>query len=291
MNGTLLKKGLLTQFFDGWDSAPTQWEKVATKVTSTAREETYGWLGSIPRLREFRGERVPQKLLDYEYTLKNKEFEASIEVRDADIKDDQTGKYGPLVRSIGESARMFPDELIFQTLLPGGFTSLAYDGQFFFDTDHPVGNLGTTQSNKGTAALDATSFQAGRLALMRMQDDYGRPINTNPKLLLVIPPDLLATAEGIIEAEYLASGATNVNYKKADILVVPWLTDTNNWYLLNTNGTVLPFIVQQREFIPFEALEQGSESNWWRKVNYYGTYWRGNAGYGLYQKAYGALVA
>lgn len=288
---TILSKGLLTQFMDGYTNAPVVWDSVATKVDSSARSETYAWLGAVPRMREMEGERIPAKLKEYGYTLVNKTYEASIEVKDADVKDDQTGKYGPLARSIGESARLFPDELIFGTLLPNGATELCYDGQYFFDTDHPIGDTGSTQSNKGTSALDATSFAAARLALMRMKDDQGRPINQNPNLLLIIPPDLLATAEGLIEAEYLASGATNTNYKKATILVSPWLTDTNNWYLLNTNGTILPFVLQEREFIPFEALEQGTDRNFFNKKNYYGTYWRGNAGYGLYQKAYGAIVA
>lgn len=288
---TILGKGLLTNFMDGWDSAPAVWDQVATKVSSTARSEDYAWLGAAPRMREMEGERIPAKLLEYGYTLVNKEYEASIEVKYRDIKDDQTGKYGPLARSIGESARMYADELIFGSLLPNGFTQLAYDGQYFFDTDHPVGNTGTTNTNKLTSALDATSFTAARVALMKMTDDQGRPVNQNPNLLLVIPVDLLSTAESLIEAEYLASGANNTNYKKASILVSPWLSDTNNWYLLNTTGTILPFVLQEREFIPFEALEEGSESNFWNKKNYYGTYWVGNAGYGLYQKAVGSLVA
>ncbi len=291
MDTITIRKGLLTNFFEGYDAAETLWDQVATKVPSTAASEDYGWLGSVPRLREMDGERVPQKLMEYTYTLRNKEFEASIEVRHADLKDDQTGKYGPLVRSIGESAKTYPDELVFGTLLPGGFTSLAYDGQYFFDTDHPVGNTGSTFSNKGTSALDATSFGVARVALLKAKDDFGRPVNTAADLKLVIPVDLLATAESILEAEYLAGGANNTNYKKASIVVSPWLTDANNWYLINARGVIKPFIVQEREFIPFEALEEGSSENWWRKKNYYGTYWRGNAGYGLFQKAYGALVA
>lgn len=288
---TILRKGLLTNFFEGYDAAVSQWDKVATKVSSTASSEDYGWLGSVPRMREMKGERVPQKLLEYTYTLRNKEFEASIEVRHTDLKDDQTGKYGPLVRQIGESARQYPDELIFGSLMVAGFTNLGYDGQFFFDTDHPVGNTGSTFSNKGTAALDATSFNVARTTLLKATDDFGRPVNIGADFQLVIPVDLLATAEGLLEAEFLAGGANNTNYKKASIVVSPWLTDTNNWYLLNVSGVVKPFILQEREFIPFEALEEGSSENWWRKKNYYGTYWRGNAGYGLHQKAYGALVA
>jgi phage major head subunit gpT-like protein len=291
MDTITLKKGLLTNFFEGFNGAAAQWDQVATKVPSTAASEDYGWLGSVPRLREMKGERVPQKLLDYTYTLKNKEFEASIEVRRSDLKDDQTGKFGPLVQSIGESAKVYPDELVFGALLPNGFTSLCYDGQYFFDTDHPVGNTGGVQSNKMTTALAAASFQTARSMLFKMQDDFGRPMSAaNMKLLLVIPTELQGTAEGILNATVLASGASNTLYKAADILVSPWLTDADNWYLLNVGGVVKPFVVQEREFIPFESLEEGSETAWWNKIYYYGTYWRGNAGYGLYQKAVGSLV-
>jgi len=287
----LLRKGLLTNFFEGFDAAESQYEQIATKVPSTAASEDYGWLGSIPRLREMRGERVPQKLLTYEYSLKNKEFEASIEVKRADLKDDQTGKYGPLVRNIGESARIFPDELVFGDLLPNGFTKLAYDGQYFFDTDHPVGKTGGTQSNRGTAALSATSYEAARSALRKMKDDFGRPVNQALNLILVVPAELEGTAKKILEAETVNGGDTNTNAGTAKILVSPWLEDANNWYLVNTAGVIKPFVVQEREFIPFEALEDDSETSWWRKVHYYGTYWRGNAGYALYQKAYGSIVA
>jgi len=289
---SILAKGLLTNFFEGYNSVETHWQEVATKVPSTARSENYAWIGSIPRLRRMKGERVPKKLLEHTYTITNEEFEASIEVNHADIKDDQTGQYGIQAKSIGESAKAFPDELVFETLLPGGFTSLCYDGQYFFDTDHPIGETGSTQSNKITSALDATSFQTARTMLRKMKDDFGRPtMNRNMDLLIVVPADLEATAETIFEALINSSGATNTLKGKARILVADWLSDTNNWYLLNVAGIIKPFVVQEREFIPFEALEEGSESNFMRKKNYYGTYWRGNAGYGLYQKAVGSLVA
>jgi len=289
---SILAKGLLTNFFEGYNSVETHWQEVATKVPSTARSENYAWIGSIPRLRRMKGERVPKKLLEHTYTITNEEFEASIEVNHADIKDDQTGQYGIQAKSIGESAKAFPDELVFETLLPGGFTSLCYDGQYFFDTDHPIGETGSTQSNKLTVALDATNFQTARTMLRKMKDDFGRPtMNRNMDLLIVVPADLEATAETIFEALVNSSGATNTLKGKARILVADWLSDTNNWYLLNVAGIIKPFVVQEREFIPFEALEEGSESNFMRKKNYYGTYWRGNAGYGLYQKAVGSLVA
>jgi len=289
---SILAKGLLTSFFEGYNSAVTHWQEVATKVPSTARSENYAWIGSIPRMRKMKGERIPKKLLEHTYTITNEEYEASIEVKHADIKDDQTGQYGIQARSIGESAKVFPDELVFETLLPNGVSELCYDGQYFFDTDHPVGETGATQSNKITTALDAASFRTARAMLRKMKDDFGSPtLNRNLDLLLVVPADLEGTAEAILEAERDAAGATNTLKGKARILVADWLADTNNWYLLNVAGVIKPFVVQEREFIPFEALEEGSTENFMRKKNYYGTYWRGNAGYGLYQKAVASIVA
>lgn len=288
----LLQLGLKTNFYEGYDSVQSNADKVATFIKSTARTENYAWLGSNPRMRKFNGERAPQKLQEYNYVLPNEEYEASIEVDESDVQDDQTGKYGIQAKSIGASLKTFPDELLFQTLLPAGNSTVCYDGQYFFDTDHPIGETGNVQSNIGSSALDAASFAAARTVLRKMQDDNARPTyNQNMDLLLVIPPDLENTAMTILNAQVLASGATNTLYNAAQVLIVPWLTDTNNWYLLNTAGTLKPFIVQEREFKAMDSLEEGSADYFMRRKKYYGTFWRGAAGYGLYQKAFASIVA
>jgi phage major head subunit gpT-like protein len=241
-------------------------------------------------MRKMNGERIPSKLKAYTYTLVNEEYESSIEVKRADIKDDQTGQYGPLARSIGESARMYPDEVVFGTLLPGGFSTLCYDGQYFFDTDHPVGD-GTTQSNSLALDLDATNLATAIKMLEQMKDDSGRPFNKQLDLLLVVGPGNRSTAESLLDLQFTTGGMSNINYKKAQLLVNPWITDDDSWYLINMAGVVKPFVVQEREFIPFEALEDDSEKAFWNKRYFYGTYWRGNFGYGLYQKAVGSTGA
>src|SRR5690606_27387688 len=54
-----------------------------------------------------------------------------------DIRDDNLGIYRPLFEEMGMSTAAHPDRLVFE-LLKNGFTELCYDGQPFFDTDHPV---------------------------------------------------------------------------------------------------------------------------------------------------------
>lgn len=53
------------------------------------------------------------------------------------MTDDRHGVFGAQFERMGQLAQQHPDELIF-SLLGQGFSELAYDGQFFFDTDHPV---------------------------------------------------------------------------------------------------------------------------------------------------------
>ena len=58
--------------------------------------------------------------------------------RDA-IEDDEFGIYGPMMQSMAQVAAEHPDQLVF-TLLKNGFNTPCYDGQNFFDEEHPVGD-------------------------------------------------------------------------------------------------------------------------------------------------------
>lgn len=289
----LFVKGLRSEYQEAYDNYVAQNDGIAMQVESNGPSENYAWLGSVPRMRVFDGERKPVQVGMYKYAIENEEYEASMAIDLKDVEDDQTGKYALLAGQIGESSAMFPDELLYGTLLPGGFSSLAYDGQFFFDTDHSVGQSGN-QSNLITIKLGPTGFAAARLAMYRFKDDFGRPLNANLKLILVIPPELLATAEALINMQYLASGATNQWYQAAEIRVNPWLTDVNAWYLINANGMVKPFVIQNRKREPLAVLGHlpnsatvvnQSEAEFMRRKVYTGTYWRGAVGYGLFQKA------
>ena len=54
-----------------------------------------------------------------------------------DIEDDEEGINKPLFGVMGRAAKSFPDELVYG-LLRLGLSTLCFDGQYFFDTDHPV---------------------------------------------------------------------------------------------------------------------------------------------------------
>jgi phage major head subunit gpT-like protein len=144
-NLSLLKQGFNAAFKGAFGSAKPMWDKIAMKVPSTTGEEVYAWLGANTKLREWVGDRVYQNLKLHGYTIKNKTFESTVAVpRDA-IDDDQYGVYTPLMAQMGQDAAQHPDELIFG-LVALGLSTVCYDGQYFFDTDHPVGQSGAEAS-------------------------------------------------------------------------------------------------------------------------------------------------
>lgn len=143
-----LYRGFNTAFREGFGSAQPD-TMVAMESRSTTREEEYAWLGQFPGLREWVGERVLRDIKQHGYRIRNKKYEATVEVERDDIEDDHYGVYGPLFNEMGRAAAVHPTQLIYGAL-KAGFDTLCYDGQYFFDTDHPVD--GNSVSNSGGGA-------------------------------------------------------------------------------------------------------------------------------------------
>ena len=67
-------------FKEGLGQAESQYGQIATTVPSTSAAEEYGWLGRMPGLREWLGDRVVHAVGDHGYTVKNKSFEMTVAV-------------------------------------------------------------------------------------------------------------------------------------------------------------------------------------------------------------------
>ncbi|EQA07877.1 Mu-like prophage major head subunit gpT family protein [Glaesserella parasuis] len=126
-----------TEFKAGLSLIKPQWEMLAMRIASSTATNTYGWLGAFPKMREWVGERQIQKMQAQGMTIENKLFESTVGIKRTEIEDDQVGLFTPVVQQAGQSAAELPDDLVFG-LLKKGKSTLCYDGQNFFDTDHPV---------------------------------------------------------------------------------------------------------------------------------------------------------
>ena len=172
-NLNALYTGFKTVFNEAFGATPSDYEKVAMEVPSATRQETYGWLGQTTKFREWLGDRVIQNLEAHDYTIKNRSFENTIGVDREDIEDDTFGVYRPLIAQLGEDAKRHPDELVFQ-LLADGFTQTCYDGQYFFDTDHPVAgqSVANTQGGTGTPWFLLDTSRVVKPFIFQKRKDY-----------------------------------------------------------------------------------------------------------------------
>jgi phage major head subunit gpT-like protein len=134
-----LTTGFRKEYQSAFDAAmpEVQYTKLATVVPSSTKSNTYGWLGDFPDYREWIGDRVIKDMAAHGYAIENKDFEATVGVKRTDIDDDNLGIYAPMMAHMGQMSARFPDKLVFD-LLKAGASTLCYDGQNFFDTDHPV---------------------------------------------------------------------------------------------------------------------------------------------------------
>ena len=114
------------------------YQEIAMETPSTTDAETYAWLGDIPGMREWIGDREVQNLIGSDYTIKNKTWELTFGIPREAVEDDKIGLYNPSVESMGQEAATHPDELVFR-LLKDGFSAPCYDGKPFFSDARPVG--------------------------------------------------------------------------------------------------------------------------------------------------------
>ncbi|MDP5668388.1 Mu-like prophage major head subunit gpT family protein [Pseudomonas aeruginosa] len=145
--------GYRAAFQNAFAGVQPDFNQFVLTVTSGNASEQYGWLGNSTAFREWLGDRVIQNLGVHDYTIKNKTFENTVGVPRESIEDDSYGLFTPLMGQLGQDSAMHPAELVY-ALLSGGFTQTCYDGQYFFDTDHPVTSAAGNE-------VSVSNFQGG----------------------------------------------------------------------------------------------------------------------------------
>ena len=136
--------------YTGWQ-ARSQYGQVAMTTMSRTATNLYPWLGKLPSMREWLGERVAQDLTEHSFEIRNRDFELTVAVDRNAIEDDQYGVYTPQFAHMGEAAAAHPDELVWG-LLKEGHKTKCFDGKTFFATDHKVKGVGAVSNRYGTAA-------------------------------------------------------------------------------------------------------------------------------------------
>jgi len=295
INTGLLTKGLRSEFFNRFENTPVHFTELATRLQSNSDSESYRWLGTVPRMREWGTGRLAKGLRTESYSIENLKYESTIEVDRDEISDDQTGQIRVRIGELAQRAATHKDFLIAQLLNNGGGAGfVSYDGVTFFNDAHVSGDSGNQDNNLtfDASAVDSPTVDEfkGALkqaiaAMMSFNDDQGEPAAIGASgLVCLVPPTMFFTALESINATVI-NNTTNVLQGVARVISMPWLTDASTWYLLKTDGAVRPFIFQDREPVEFTALTEQSEDGFKREKYLYGVRARYRLAYGYWQYA------
>jgi phage major head subunit gpT-like protein len=287
-----------TDYQRGYTSRKSLWNNYSERVPSSTELNTYGWLAELPGFREWIGPRIMRNIAARSYVLVNKDWEDSFAVSRNKIEDDQFGLYSRSSELLGDAAARLWDDLTADALMAGN-TTVCCDGQFFFDTDHPVDlddSAAGQYSNSETAKpLNPTNLAVLKAQMCAFKGESGKPLEVVPDLLIV-PPALEADAYAAVQANTWAqpvrnvAGAENVaaaavpnpQFGSMRVLMLPRLASQPTVYYLCATARLKPIILQVRkEPVVVQRIDPAMDNVFHRKEFEYGADARGVAGYGL----------
>lgn len=273
--------------------------------SSDQATEEYAWLGNVPAMREWIGGRHAKGFSENGLTVKNKHFEATIEILVRHMRRDKSGQAMLRIAELADRANSHWASLL-STLILNGESQVCYDGQFFFDTDHTEGSSGT-QSNDITVDISTlpaevqgtptqpsvAQFQQAVLQAVAQigsfVDDEGEPMNeTARQFMVMVPTSLHFVAENALSVPRgtdLEERSPLSNFSVApasNSRLSPW---TDKFAVFRTDGRVKPFIRQEEDGVNLKAKAEGSEFEFDNDAHQYGIdTWR-EVAYGYWQHA------
>ena len=277
-------------------------EQLAMEVQSSSEGEDYNWLGTVPSFTEWLDDRKLSSLRAEGFRLMNRDWANGLRIHRNEVLDDKLGQVRPRIEMLAQKALQHRPKLLVETLANGfdGARSdvgdgLAYDGAFYFSDSHQDGE-GPQQSNRTDLPLSPAAYETMWQAMTELVDEEGDPLDIAPTHLL-IGPNYRSVARRMLNAELIAEdgvAVSNINAGTIQLLISPRLRGpwANHWFLLDLSQPVKPLILQNREAITFDAVDDlGSDSVFMRKELKFGAQARYAAGYGLWQFAYGSTGA
>lgn len=291
-------RGLRVHYDAGYQAAAPAWMRIATATESSGSEEEYDFLSALPGMKELIGEIALKNLVAQGFTIKNREWEASVAVKRKDIERDKLGIYKPLSIDQGRAAAQHPDELMAE-LLVNGFSATkgkCYTGSAFFANAHvPPGTKASKSQfdNKMTEKLSPAGFQFARKLLRQRKNSEGRNLKLGSKLLLIVAPGNETVANEILKADHILqakgdsfAAVSNVDKGTAESLILPELGSYDGgedmWFLMDEGRAMKPLIFQTELAPEITTVTDPQDSHVVKfKEFLFAVYARYNAGYGM----------
>lgn len=244
----LLEPGLRKIFTDQYNQIPEMYQSIFNINTTDKPYEKDSSVGAFGDMEVFTGtigyDEVYQGYdVKYEFAEFAKGFKVERKLFDDDMYNIINRKPAGLALAAKRTKEKYAASL-FNTafdetggsILVSGLTILTNTEALpLCDGSHTSTATATTQSNSGTSALSPTAVEATRILGCALKDDRDNLISVQYDTILV-PRNLEETAWTIINTTGkvdTAENNRNFHYGKYKLAVWDYLTDTNNWFMLD----------------------------------------------------------
>lgn len=250
----LLEPGLRKVFFDAYKERAPQYESIVGVESSKKAAEHFHRIAGLTEWQPFDGavayeEYVPGQ----DWSIRHTTYAKGLRIPYETAEDDLYGIVGPRgegiggrrAKQLGRGARIAAEKLV-AAIFNDAFDANKpiFDGVPLCADNHPYlkphAIKGTTsQDNKMTDALSEAAVKTARILMREQASDEGTPLQYEGRVLLV-PPSLEYTALEITQAQLKPGTADNdpntLRGRVTRAIVWDYLTDTNNWFLLDPDA-------------------------------------------------------
>jgi hypothetical protein len=244
---------------------------ISTSNSSVEYSQGIGSFDVVPEYNSATAEGQPQAIeydsfapLD-ETTFTHKEYAKGVAIERKLWDDDRSGQIKRKAQSLGYAFGT-TIAMHMSSVLNNAFSDsyLGADGEPLCEINHGVNSVSSdTFSNAGTTALSYDAVVATLIAGHDLNDDRGNPLPIVYDTLYV-PTALQATAYEIVNAIGKPGSADNdanfLNSQGLQVVVDPYLSDANNWFMLNRSMAQMHLLWFWR-VRPEIALDPSSDYN------------------------------
>ena len=237
--GYLLDPGLRKVFTDEFGQPGDMISQLYSIEKSGKAIEYDLGVGGTGDLEEFTGT-IPYDDFDQQYrtSYTHKEWVKGMKVERKLVDDDLYNVINSRPRLLATVSRR-TREKHGASIFNNAFNSTVFSGGdtlSLCSTAHTFVGTSTTPGNSGTTALSATAIEATRILGMKLTDETDNLMDVMYDTILV-PPNLEETATQIVKSTLEVGTANNtINFNQGRYKVLVWnrLTDTNNWFMIDS---------------------------------------------------------
>ena len=283
--GDLINKRITKIFYNTFDNLPSMIGELYDVLTSSDSFEQWSEIGALGDFTEWNGQVVYQdQSQGYDVTATHLEFVSGIQVERKLFDDDRHNVWQARPVALADAAFRSREKHAARPLN----NAFSTDTYFYSNTENVAlcSNSHTTTSGSSTAtgfdnlttsSLTAVSLAANRLTMKYFRDDKANSISLMPDELWV-PIDLEEQAWEIVNSEgKFDTALNNPNFLKGkmSVKVYQWLTDVNNWFLMDSSKKKQMLVWWDRIPLEFGQVEDfDTYTAKWRAYMRYSNMWR-----------------